>query len=106
MLVEGNSVRATARLANVSFNTVSKLLLDIGDACTAFQDRTLVDLPCETIQCDEIWSFVHAKAKNVPEGRKREFGLGDVWTPRSARTRSWCRAGSPASSRRKMGSCS
>ena len=80
MLVEGNSMRATARLADVSFNTVSKLLLDIGDACTDFQDRTLVDLPCETIQCDEIWSFVYAKAKNVPEDRRGEFGLGDVWT--------------------------
>jgi IS1 family transposase len=80
LLVEGNSMRATARLADVSFNTVSKLLLDIGDACTNFQDRTLVDLPCETIQCDEIWSFVYAKAKNVPEDRKGEFGVGDVWT--------------------------
>ena len=80
MLVEGNSMRATARLADVSFNTVSKLLLDIGDACTDFQDRTLVDLPCETIQCDEIWSFVYAKAKNVPEDRRGEFGVGDVWT--------------------------
>ena len=29
---------------------------------------------------DEIWSFVYAKAKNVPEEKQGEFGVGDVWT--------------------------
>ncbi len=80
MLVEGNSLRATTRMAGCSINTVSKLLLDIGDACTAYQDRVLVDLPCSTVQCDEIWSFVYSKAKNVPAERQGEFGVGDVWT--------------------------
>ncbi len=80
MLVEGNSVRATSRMAGVAINTVQKLLLDIGEACTAYQDQVFHDLPCTTIQCDEIWSFVYAKAKNVPEDRKGEFGVGDVWT--------------------------
>jgi IS1 family transposase len=80
MLVEGNSLRATARMAGCSLNTISKLLLDIGEAVTDFQDRTLVDLPCKTLQCDEIWSFVYAKAKNVPADRQGEFGVGDVWT--------------------------
>jgi IS1 family transposase len=80
MMVEGNSLRATTRMAGCSINTVSKLLLDIGDACTAFQDRTLVDLPCRTLQCDEIWSFVYSKQKNVPADRQGEFGVGDVWT--------------------------
>ncbi|MGO9319188.1 MAG: IS1 family transposase [Solirubrobacteraceae bacterium] len=80
LLVEGNSLRATTRLAGVSINTVSKLLTDIGDVSTAFQDVTLVNLPCKTIQCDEIWSFVYSKAKNVPADRQGEFGVGDVWT--------------------------
>lgn len=80
MLVEGNSLRATTRMAGCSINTVSKLLLDIGDACSEHQARTLVDLPCRTIECDEIWSFVYAKAKNVPADRQGEFGVGDVWT--------------------------
>lgn len=79
MLTEGNSMRATARIAGCSFNTVSKLLLDVGAACTEFQDRTLHNLGCTQVQCDEIWSFVGAKAKNVPEDRKDEFGVGDVW---------------------------
>jgi IS1 family transposase len=80
MMVEGMSLRATSRLAGVSINTVSKLLTDLGAACTAFQNETLRDLPCKTIQADEIWSFVYAKAKNVPEAHKDEKGYGDVWT--------------------------
>ncbi len=80
MMVEGNSVRATSRMAGVAINTVQKLMLDIGEACTNFQDGTLVKLPCKTIQCDEIWSFVYSKQKNVPDAHKGEFGYGDVWT--------------------------
>lgn len=80
MLVEGNSLRATSRMAGCSINTVSKLLADVGAACSEFQDRTLRDLPCKVIECDEIWSFCYAKAKNVPEEHKDEFGYGDVWT--------------------------
>ena len=38
------------------------------------------DLPCKHIQCDEIWSFVYSKAKNVPREHDGEFGYGDVWT--------------------------
>lgn len=72
-------MRATARMAGCSFNTVSKLLLDVGAVCTAFQDRTLRNLGCTEVQCDEKWSFVGSKAKNVPDDRKDEFGVGDVW---------------------------
>ncbi|MHB1468849.1 MAG: IS1 family transposase [Solirubrobacteraceae bacterium] len=79
MLTEGNSMRATARMAGCSFNTVSKLLLDVGGACTEYQDRTMRNLTCTEVQCDEIWSFVGSKARNVPEDRKDEFGVGDVW---------------------------
>jgi IS1 family transposase len=80
MLVEGNSLRATTRMAGCSINTVSKLLLDIGEACAAYQDEHLRDLPCKTIEADEIWSFVYSKQKKVPEELKGMFGVGDVWT--------------------------
>ncbi len=80
MLVEGNSLRATTRLAGVSINTVSKLLMDIGAACAEYQDRALRDLPCKTIEADEIWSFVYSKQRNVPEDLKGVLGVGDVWT--------------------------
>jgi len=79
-LVEGNSVRATARMVGVSKDTVSKLQVEIGAACARYQAETLVDLPCRRVQVDEIWSFVYAKAKNVPQERRGQFGIGDVWT--------------------------
>lgn len=79
-LVEGNSMRATARMAGVAFNTVLKLLPEIGEACEEYQRRVFRDLPCKRIQCDEIWQFCYAKEKNVPEELRGKFGFGDVWT--------------------------
>lgn len=79
-LVEGNSMRAVARMADCSFNTVAKLLADVGRACSIYQSETLRNLPCKRIQVDEIWSFCYAKEKNVPAHLKGQFGYGDVWT--------------------------
>jgi IS1 family transposase len=79
-MVEGNSLRSITRITGRSINTVSKLLVDLGEACNAYQDRVLRDLPCKTLQADEIWSFVYAKEKNVPEDKRGLFGYGDVWT--------------------------
>jgi len=79
-LVEGNSLRATARMTDSAKNTVVKLVVDIGRACAEYQDRTLRNLKCKRLQCDELWGFCYAKAKNVPEEKKGQFGYGDVWT--------------------------
>jgi IS1 family transposase len=79
-LVEGNSIRSTVRITGVAKNTVVKLLLEIGRACEEYQDRTLRNLTCKLVQCDEVWSFVYAKQKNVtPEIAKKQMA-GDVWT--------------------------
>jgi IS1 family transposase len=80
LLVEGNSLRATARLADVSFNTTAKLFVDAARACAEYQDRTLRNLKCKRIQLDEIWSFVYAKQKNVPGAKSAPANAGDVWT--------------------------
>jgi IS1 family transposase len=79
-LVEGNSLRATSRMADVSINTVTKLLVDLGSACARYQDEALRNLPCRRVECDDIWSFVGAKDKNIPEERRGQFGIGSVWT--------------------------
>jgi IS1 family transposase len=79
-LVEGNSIRATVRMTGVAKDTVIKLLAKIGQACAEYQDKTLRNLPCKRIQCDEIWSFCYAKEKNVPTDKRGQFGYGDVWT--------------------------
>ena len=80
MMVEGVSIRAITRMTGVSKNTVAKLLADAGNACLDYQDKTLRNVPSKRIQADEIWSFVYAKQKNVPEEKRGQFGYGDVWT--------------------------
>lgn len=79
-LVEGNSVRSTVRMTGVCKKAVLKLLVDLGKACAEYQDRTLRNLSCKRIQCDEIFSFCYAKDKNLPEELKGKFGFGSVWT--------------------------
>lgn len=77
-LCEGNSLRACTRMFGVSINTVTKLLVEVGEACNWYQDENLVDLKCRILQLDEIWSFVGCKekAKSTSKGEHP----GDVWT--------------------------
>jgi hypothetical protein len=78
-LVEGTSVNATCRITGVAKHTVLKLLKDMGCACAAYHDTYVRNLRVRSLQCDEIWQFIGAKAKNVrPE--KKAVGWGDVWT--------------------------
>jgi IS1 family transposase len=78
VLVEGNSLRATARITGVARMTIEKLLRDLGAACAAHHDRTVRNVKSQRVQVDEIWSFVGAKQKNVPEAKRNEWG--DLWT--------------------------
>ena len=79
-LVEGNSLRSTVRMTGIHRTTIQKLLVGLGTACSAYQDKTFRNLKCQRIQCDEIWSFCYAKDKNVPEDLKGKHGIGSVWT--------------------------
>lgn len=79
-LTEGMSLRATTRMCDVSINTVTKLLVDVGTACDLYQHEHLTKLPCKRVQVDEIWTFCGMKEKNVPPMRKGELGYGDVYT--------------------------
>ena len=79
-LVEGNSIRSTVRMTGASKNTVTKLLVDLGCACSEYQDKTFRNLKCQRIQCDEIWAFVGCKQKNVQTTEHKRNGWGDVWT--------------------------
>ena len=80
MLVEGSSMRSISRIADVSINTVSKLLVDAGQACIAIHNEQVQNVTASRIQCDEIWSFCYAKAKNVSTAKDAPEGAGDVWT--------------------------
>ena len=79
-LVEGMSIRARVRVAGVAKNTIAKLLVDLGRACSEYQDRVLRDLSCERLRLDEIWSYSYARQKNAPEEPQGEPGYGDIWT--------------------------
>ena len=80
MLCEGSSMRSVSRITGVSINTVSKLLIDAGNACAAFHDRTVRGITAKAVQCDEIWSFAYAKQKNVKFAKAAPEDAGDVWT--------------------------
>jgi IS1 family transposase len=78
-LVEGNSLRSTCRMTGVAMNTVLKLLAELGAACADLHDAKVRDVDAVRVQCDEIWQFVGAKAKNVTDEQKIA-GWGDCWT--------------------------
>ena len=73
-------MRSVSRIAGVSINTVSKLLIDAGMACAAFHDKTVRGVASKAVQCDEIWSFSYAKQKNVKFAKAASEAAGDVWT--------------------------
>ena len=77
-LTEGNSIRATVRMTGAAKNTIAKLLLDLGSACSDYQDKTLRQLSCQRVQVDEIWSFVGCKTANVKPEHNDDWG--DAWT--------------------------
>ena len=80
MLCEGSSMRAVSRVLGVSINTVVKLLIDAGNACEDFHNARVRNVPARRIQCDEIWAFCYAKAKNAPADKKAAGEAGDIWT--------------------------
>jgi len=80
LLVEGMSLRATSRLADVTLNTVSRLLVSAGLECARYQDKMLRNIKSQRVQVDEIWAFCYAKAKNVPTAKAAPQKAGDVWT--------------------------
>ncbi len=80
MLCEGMAIRAVARITGRSKNTISKLLVDAGKVCSAYQDEHFRDLEARRVEVDEIWSFVYTKKKNVAKAKDAPEGAGDIWT--------------------------
>src|SRR5579862_7767889 len=80
-LVEGCSIRATVRMTGASKNTIAKLLVELGTACSKYMDENLKNLKCKRLQVDEIWSFVGCKQKNVTIAKLEKDGIcGGIWT--------------------------
>jgi IS1 family transposase len=79
-LVEGNSIRATARMTDTSYNAVLRFVVDIGTVCRAFLHESMRNLTCRRLQADEIWQFCYCKDRNVPDSMRNKPGVGSVWT--------------------------
>src|SRR5665213_2884605 len=79
-LVEGNSIRAISRMTDVARNTISKLVLDMGEACQKYHDENVRGLTTKRVECDEAWSFVAKKDKALHTDEQGTFGIGSVWT--------------------------
>ena len=80
LLVEGTSLRVISRVTGASINTISKLLVDAGEACAAYHDETVRQVRAKRVQVDEIWTFTYAKQKNVKTAKAAPEGAGDTWT--------------------------
>ena len=79
MLCEGMSLRAAARIADVSRNTVDKLLRDVGAACLEYQDRVMVDLPCKRAPVRRNLVIRRREREERPGGAPWRIRIGDVW---------------------------
>ena len=73
-------MRSISRVVGCSINTVTKLLIEAGEACADYHHETVRNVPAQRVQCDEIWSFCYAKKKNVPTAKAAPEFAGDVWT--------------------------
>ena len=80
MLIEGMSMRSISRTVGVSINTVTKLLIEAGEACADYHNDNVRNVTASNVQCDEIWSFCYAKKKNVATAKAAPEFAGDVWT--------------------------
>src|SRR5437868_324581 len=80
MLCEGSSTRSISRVCDVSINTVTKLLVDAGTVAAMWHHEMVRNVTAKSVQCDEIWSFSYAKARNLRTAKAAPIGSGDVWT--------------------------
>ena len=80
LLIEGMSLRAIARATDASINTISRLLVQAGEACAAYHDATVRNVSSKRVQVDEIWNFTYAKQKNVARAKAAPEHAGDTWT--------------------------
>jgi IS1 family transposase len=80
LLCEGMSMRAVARISDVSFNTVAKALIDAGTVSAEMHDELVRDVKAARVQCDEIWAFSYCKQRTVATAKAAPADAGDIWT--------------------------
>jgi IS1 family transposase len=87
-LVEGNSIRATARMVGVEHKTVMRVLLRVGDRCGQILNERMRRLPCRVMQLDEIWTYCGKHERFVtPEDNPVEVGDQYVFVAMDSETK-------------------
>ena len=79
LLVEGMSLQSITRHTGVSITTVTKLMMDAGDACARLHDRRVTGVTARHVECDELKTFCYAKEENLASLKNAPAGAGDVW---------------------------
>lgn len=77
-LVEGCSVRSVERLTGTHRDTICRLLVRVGEGCAELLNERMVDLGCERLELDELWSFVGKKQRHV-RNTDDASRVGDQW---------------------------
>lgn len=80
VLLEGSSIRAVARMTGISRNTVTSLLVAVGTACAAYQDKALRNVTSQRTQTQKIWTLCYEKDRNLPGDKQDKYGYGTIWT--------------------------
>ncbi len=79
-LIEGCSIRATVRMTGVAKKTVMRLLVEIGEVCADYQDKTFRNLRPRRWQLDELWGWIYCKDKNrTADIAAKHPEAGDIW---------------------------
>ena len=86
-LVEGNSIRATARMTKVDKDAVGRLGLIVGMGCVRLHNRMVRELAAYVVQMDEMWSFVGKKQKRVTDADPEDFGDAYTYVALDANTK-------------------
>ena len=80
LLVEGNSVRSTERIAGVHRDTILRLLETVGKRCMWIQENIVKDVKVKFVQADEIWSFIQMKDKTKHAKEITDDKIGTAYT--------------------------
>jgi IS1 family transposase len=78
-LVEGCSVRSTARLVGVEHKTVLRVLLRTGKRCQKLLDEKMRNIQSRFIQVDEMHGYVQVRQKNLDPTRHDESTMGEQY---------------------------
>ena len=77
-LVEGASIRSIERMTGIHRDTITRLMVRIGQSCENLMDTYLHHLNCQNLEVDEIWCYVGKKQRHLKNTDDREE-LGDQW---------------------------